>query len=111
MAINLHEGSRPPPNRQGPARQTLVVCQFFLDAKLSFLEELEGRKIRHRPAQFIGKLAFEAFMLELQCADMRLFHTVLLVVSPQVICQTGSRIATGPDSGYRRVTAIVMEAY
>ena len=57
--------------------------QLFLDAQLSFLEELDGRKIRHRAAQFIGKFTFKAIMFELQCAEMRLFHTgVSLLFAP-----------------------------
>ena len=51
-----------------------MVREYFLNTQLSFLEELDGRKIRHRAAQFIGKFAFEAIMFELQCAEMRLFH-------------------------------------
>lgn len=83
-----------PPLRRGSTRRALVVRQFFLDSELSFLEELDGRKIRYRPAQFIGKLAFETGVLELQCADMRLFHTgVSLSFAPR-----GLRISTGPDS-------------
>jgi hypothetical protein len=57
----------------GPVR-ALVVRQLFLDAQLSFLEESDGRKIRHRAAQFIGKFTFKAIVFELQCAEMRLFH-------------------------------------
>lgn len=80
--------------------------QLFLDAQLSLFEELDSRKVRPGSAQFLLDLPFQAGVLELQSAEMRMFHWGSSFFQPPKAARTDRY-----RLGIRRVTAIVMKTH